>query len=151
MRIARMLLLAACTVACTVKERDQKGPEIHITLDASFQSAGDQDTTNEFRLDTDPSYTVDATITSVDGTEDDSTTFSYFSVTDYHATFAVPNVTIPEVGFTADGFDNDPTFKRDAPFVIPASAKGGKLSVHVEANDSRGLSSNVIDFTVSLN
>jgi hypothetical protein len=145
-------LLGASTAACTVNERDQKGPEIHIELQSSFEDASDQQTTNEFNLDGDPQYSVDVTITTIDGTEDTMTMFSSYEVTDYHATFAVPGVTLPDGTFTTDdSFGGDPSFTRDSPIVIPASAKGGMLTVHVDAADSRGLSANVIDFTVMLN
>lgn len=153
MRYALLALLVACpVVGCTVNERDQKGPEIHIDLQSSFENASDQQTTNEFSLDNDPQYSVDVTITTIDGTEDSMTMFSSYEVTDYHATFAVPGVTLADGTFTTnDSFGGDPSFKRDSPLVIPASAKGGKLTVHVDAADSRGLASNVIDFTVTLN
>ena len=148
MRYALLALLAACTIA----ERDQTGPTVHIDLQSSFENASDQQTTNQFSLDTDPQYSVDITITTIDGTEDNMTTTSAYEVTVYHATFAVPGVTFPDSTFTTDdSFGADPSFKRDSPLVIPASAKGQKLTVHVDANDSRGLAANTIDFTVSLN
>jgi hypothetical protein len=147
MRYALLALLAACTIP----ERDQTGPTVHIDLQSSFENASDQQTTNEFSLDGDPQYSVDVTITTLDGTEDNQSTISTFNVSDYHATFAVPGVTFPDSAFTGDNSDIDPTFMRDSPLVIPASAKGGKLTVHVDANDSRGLAANTIDFTVTLN
>ncbi|MEO8841408.1 MAG: hypothetical protein ABI591_32230 [Kofleriaceae bacterium] len=152
MRYVLFALLAACTIACTVNERDQTGPQIHIDLQSSFEDASDQQTTNEFSLDTDPQYSAAVTITTTDGTEDTMTMFSSYEVTDYHATFAVPGVTLTDSTFTADdSFGSDPSFKRDSPLVIPGSAKGQKLTVHVDASDSRGLAANVIDFTVTLN
>ena len=148
MRYALLALLAACTV----NERDQKGPEIHIDLQSSFEDATDQSTTNEFSLNGNAQYSVVVTINTIDGTETSMTSDSSYEVTNYHATFAVPNVTFPDSTYTTDnGFGSDPTFKRDTPLVIPASAKGQKLTVHVDASDSRGLASNIIDFTVTLN
>jgi len=38
-----------------------------------------------------------------------------------------------------------------APLIIPASAKGQVMTIHVDAKDGNGLSSNVIDFTANLN
>jgi hypothetical protein len=148
MRYALLALLAACTIP----ERDQTGPEVHIDLQSSFEDASDQQTTNEFSLNGATQYSVDVTINTTDGTEDNMTTLSSYEVTDYHATFAVPSVTFPDGTFTTDdSFGSDPSFKRDSPLLIPASAKGQKLTVHVDANDSRGLAANTIDFTVMLN
>ena len=148
MRYALLALLAACTIA----ERDQTGPTVHIDLQSSFENASDQQTMNEFSLNGDAQYSVDVTISTTDGHEDNMTTESSYEVTVYHATFAVPGVTFPDSSFTVDdSFGQDPSFKRDSPLVIPASAKGQKLTVHVDANDSRGLAANTIDFTVMLN
>ena len=145
-------VLLALLAACTINERDQTGPEVHIDLQSSFEDATDESTTNEFSLNGAAQYSVDVTINTTDGTEDNMTTPSSYEVTDYHATFAVPSVTFPNSTFTTDdSFGSDPSFKRDSPLVIPASAKGQKLTVHVDANDSRGLAANTIDFTVMLN
>jgi hypothetical protein len=51
---------------------------------------------------------------------------------------------------TDDPFGSDPTFTSMNPLIIPASAKGQSLKVHVDASDSRGLASNVIDFSIAL-
>jgi hypothetical protein len=37
-----------------------------------------------------------------------------------------------------------------SPLVIPASAKGQTMTIHLDGKDDNGLASNVIDFTAKL-
>ena len=146
----RVVLLVLLCGACTIKERDQKGPEIHIEMEQSFIQVGDQNPGESFMLDTDPNYSIDITITTLDGTEDDSTTLTYSRVESIHATFTVPTVTVPTVSLMPDGSDEDVTYMSTSPLVIPASAKGQTMTIHVDGKDGNGLASNVIDFTAKL-
>jgi len=145
MRIALLVLL----VGCTIPERDQAGPVIHIDLASSFQDVGDTSSMPQFSLDGDLQYSVMVTINTTAGTETKQDSESMFPVENYTATFTVPSVTFPDSPYTSDSFD-DKTFTRTNPLIIPASAKGQSLKVHVDATDSRGLASNVLDFSVAL-
>lgn len=145
----RVLLLLAL-VACTIKERDQKGPEVHIRMDQSFVQVSDQNPGEAFMLDTDPSYSIDITIDTISGEEDDSTSTTYSKVESVNATFTVPTITVPTVAYTKDDSSTDVTFMSSSPLVIPASAKGQVMTIHVDGKDGNGLASNVIDFTANL-
>ncbi|MEP6860088.1 MAG: hypothetical protein ABJE66_05675 [Deltaproteobacteria bacterium] len=144
------LVTALLLGACTIKERDQKGPEIHIEMDQRFIQVGDQNPGANFMLDTDPSYSIDITITTIDGQEDDSTTLSYSPVASIDPVFTVPTITVPNVAFTTGGSSQDVTYKSSSPLAIPASAKGQTMTIHVDGKDSNGLASNTIDFTAKL-
>jgi hypothetical protein len=146
----RVILILVLLGACTIKERDQKGPEIHIEMEQSFIQIGDQNPGESFMLDTDPNYSIDITITTIDGQEDDSTTLSYSPVTSINPVFTVPTITVPNVAFTTDGSSEDVTYISSSPLIIPASAKGQTMTIHVDGKDSNGLASNQIDFTAKL-
>ncbi|MEO6772507.1 MAG: hypothetical protein ABI467_05720 [Kofleriaceae bacterium] len=150
MRVILVLLLAACTAACSIKERDQRGPEIHIVMEQNFVQVGDQFPGEAFMLDTDPSYSIDIRIDTISGEEDDSTTLTYSSVDTIDATFTIPTISVPAVAFTKDDSSVDVTYTSSSPLVIPASAKGRVMTVHVDGKDGNGLASNVIDFTANL-
>jgi hypothetical protein len=150
MRILLFLGLAACTIACSVKERDLKGPEIHIEMEQSFIQVGDQNPGESFMLDTAPNYSIDITITTIDGEEDDSTSFSFSPVVSINPTFTVPTISVPTVAFMSDGSSGDVTYTSSSPLVIPASAKGQTMTIHVDGKDGNGLASNQIDFTAKL-
>ena len=145
----RYLLLLALA-ACTIKERDQKGPEIHITMEQSFIQVGDQNPGASFMLDTDPNYSIAITITTISGEEDDSTSTSYSPVDNINAVYTVPTITVPAVAYMKDDSSIDVTYTSSSPLVIPASAKGQTMTIHVDGKDGNGLASNVIDFTAKL-
>ena len=145
MRLALLLFV----VGCTIPERDQAGPVIHIDLQSSFVDVGDTTSMPEFSLNGDAQYSVMVTINTTAGNEMKQDSTSTFPVSNYTATFTVPSVTFPDSPYTSDEFD-DKTFTRTNPLVIPASSKGQSLKVHVDATDSRGLASNVLDFSVAL-
>lgn len=148
MRVIPLLLLLG---ACTIAERDQKGPEVHIRMDQSFAQVSDEFPGQSFELGTDPSYSIDIRIDTVAGEEDTKSTFTYSKVEAINAVFTVPNVTVPAVSYTKDDSLDNVTFMSSAPLVIPASAKGQVMTIHVDGKDGNGLSSNVIDFTANLN
>jgi len=148
MRVIPLLLLLG---ACTIAERDQKGPEIHIRMDQSFAQVSDEFPGQSFELGTDTSYSIDIRIDTVPGEEDTKSTFTYSKVEAVNAVFTVPNVTVPTVSYTKDDSLENVTFMSSAPLIIPASAKGQVMTIHVDAKDGNGLSSNVIDFTANLN
>jgi len=145
-----LLALALVLGACTIKERDQKGPEIHIEMQQSFIQIGDQNPGESFMLDTDPSYSIDISITTIAGEEDDSTSTTYSPVQSVNAVFTVPTVTVPTVSYTKDASSSDVSFMSASPLVIPASAKGQTMTIHVDGKDGNGLASNTIDFTAKL-
>jgi hypothetical protein len=144
------VILVVALAACTIKERDQKGPEVHIEMQQSFVQVSDQSPGEAFMLDTDPNYSIDIQITTVSGEEDEADSTTYSQVESIDATFTVPTITVPAVSYTEDDSSVDVTYMSSAPLVIPASAKGQKMTIHVEGKDGNGLSSNVIDFTANL-
>ena len=146
----RLVLFGLLLSACTIKERDQKGPEIHIEMEQSFIQVGDQNPGESFMLDTAPSYSIAITITTVSGEEDDSTSTTYAPVQTVNAVYTVPTITVPTVSYTKDDSSIDVSFMSTSPLVIPASAKGQTMTIHVDGKDSNGLASNVIDFTAKL-
>jgi hypothetical protein len=146
----RFVLILILVSACTIKERDQKGPEIHIAMAQSFIQVDDQTPGASFMLDTDPSYSIDITISTIDGQEDDSTSLTYAPVVSINPVFTVPTITVPSVTFTSDGSSEDVSYMSSSPLVIPASAKGQTMTIHVDGKDTNGLASNVIDFTAKL-
>ena len=146
----RLVLFSLLLSACTIKERDQKGPEIHIAMEQSFIQVSDQNPGESFMLDTDPSYSIDITITTISGEEDDSTSTTYAPVQTVNAVFTVPTVSVPAVSYTKDDSSIDVTYMSSSPLVIPASAKGQTMTIHVDGKDSNGLASNTIDFTAKL-
>jgi hypothetical protein len=150
MRHVLWVVLAASTIGCTIKERDQKGPEVHIEMEQSFVQISDTFPGESFMLDTDPNYSIDIRIDTIAGEEDDSTSTTYSAVTSIDATFTVPTITVPTVAYTKDDLSDDVTFMSSSPLVIPASAKGQVMTIHVEGTDGNGLASNVIDFTAKL-
>jgi hypothetical protein len=143
-------LLFLALAACTIKERDLKGPEIHIEMQQSFIQVGDQNPGESFMLDTDPNYSIDITITTISGEEDDSTSTTYAPVDSVNAVFTVPTITVPTVAYTKDDSSIDVSYMSSSPLVIPASAKGQTMTIHVDGKDTNGLASNVIDFTAKL-
>lgn len=143
-------LLFFALAACTIKERDLKGPEIHIEMQQSFIQVGDQNPGESFMLDTDPNYSIDITITTISGEEDDSTSTTYAPVDSVNAVFTVPTITVPTVAYTKDDSSIDVSYMSSSPLVIPASAKGQTMTIHVDGKDTNGLASNVIDFTAKL-
>jgi len=146
------LLLASCTVA----DKTDIGPTIHVVLEAFVGNATDQDTAPSLVLPTgDATYSIDVSITTAAGTTAAGTStsdgFSYSPVTTFSTSFVVGTATLPDSPdqYTNDGY-SDATYKRNTPFEIPAIDKGQKLHVHVAAADDRGLAANLVDFSVSL-
>lgn len=142
-----LLLLAACTVAA----KTEVGPTIHIDLQAAIGDATDRDTAPSLFLPSgDSNYAIDVVITTTAGTSS-SDSFAASPVNSFSTSFAVGTTALPDsqTRYTTDGY-SDPSFRRDAPLMIPASHKGEKLLVHVEAVDERGLAANLIDFAISL-
>jgi hypothetical protein len=143
-----LLLLAACTIAA----RTEDGPTIHIELQAAIGVATDQDSAPALFLPSgDSSYAIDVVIKTTAGTSS-SDSFSASPVISFSTSFAVGTTALPDSPqqYTSDGY-SDPSFRRAAPLLIPASHEGEKLHVKVEAVDERGLAANLIDFAVSLN
>jgi len=148
MRYAMLLVLL---VGCTIKERDLTGPQIHINMDQGFISVSDEfGSMPEFVLDTDPSYSIDIALSATAGEEDNGTTLAYSPVQSFNATFTIPTITVPAVDYQQQGDGDDRAWMSTAPLVIPASAKGQAMHVHVDAVDGNGLSSNVIDLDVAM-
>ncbi|HEY6040354.1 MAG TPA: hypothetical protein VIV58_38985 [Kofleriaceae bacterium] len=147
----RVLSFAILLGACTIAERDQKGPEVHIEMNQSFVQVSDQFPGESFSLGTDASYSIDIRIDTVPGEEDTKSSFTYSKVEAVNAVFTVPTVTVPTVSYTKDDSLDNVTFMSSSPLVIPASAKGQVMTIHVDGKDGNGLSSNVIDFTANLN
>ena len=146
----RIIAIAVLLAGCTIAERDQKGPEVHIEMNQSFVQVSDQFPGESFMLGTDPSYSIDIRIDTVPGEEDTKSSFTYSKVEAVNAVFTVPTVTVPDVSYTKDDSLDNVTFMSSSPLVIPASAKGQVMTVHVDAKDGNGLASNVIDFTAKL-
>jgi len=141
------LLLASCTVA----DKTDVGPTIHVDLEAIVGNATDQDTAPSLFLPSSvANYSIDVSITTSAGTST-SDSFASSPVTTFFTSFAVGTTALPDSPdqYTDDGY-RDATYKRNTPFKIPASDKGGKLHVHIEAADDRGLAANLIDFSVIL-
>jgi hypothetical protein len=65
--------------------------------------------------------------------------------------FTVPTITVPTVSYTKDDSSIDVSYMSSSPLVIPASAKGQTMTIHVDGKDTNGLASNQIDFTAKLN
>ncbi|MEO8552095.1 MAG: hypothetical protein ABI678_19090 [Kofleriaceae bacterium] len=145
-----MLLLLL--VGCTIKERDLTGPQIHINMDQGFISVSDEfGSMPEFRLDTDPSYSIDITLSASAGEEDNGTTLAYSPVKSFTATYTIPSITVPAVDYTEQADGDDRVWMSSGPLVIPGGAKGQTMHVHVDAVDGNGLASNLIDLDVAMN
>jgi hypothetical protein len=139
-----LIFLAACQVPT---DRTEVGPEIHISMSQGFESVNDESDPATLSLEGATAYTIDMiAISSSSGTDEQ---FGEYPVTSYNASITIPTTTIPDPGFTSDN-QSDPTFTRNGNISLPASAAGQKLKVHVDAVDSRGLSANVIDFSIAL-
>ncbi len=149
MRAMRCLLLLL--TSCTIADKTDRGPTIHVELEAFVGNATDQDTAPMLSLPTgDANYSIDVSITTAAGTSTGDG-FASSPVTTFSTSFAVGTTALPDSPdqYTNDGY-SDATYKRTTPFKIPASDKGQKLHVHIEAADDRGLAANLIDFSVSL-
>jgi len=137
-------LLTACPV-----DRHEVGPIVHVQLtDSSLVK--DTDTNPTLDLNGRTSYKIDMEVDVTDGTDDNGTMMNTFQSTAMMATATVPGVTIADSAFTPHDILDEIDYNRDAQLVIPASAMGSMLAIHAEAMDSRGLHSNVLDFTVAL-
>lgn len=148
LRYGLLILLAACTI----KERDLTGPQIHINMDQGFISVSDEfGSMPEFRLGTDPSYSISVTLSASAGEEDNGTMLTYSPVTSFEATYVIPTLTLPAVDYDEQGDGDDRVWMSRSPLDVPASAKGQLMHVHVAAEDGNGLSSNVIDLDVAMN
>jgi len=143
----RYVLLVA-VVACTLPDRGETGPTIGVRLESGFSSVSDMQSSPSFTLGTDTQYSATVRISASQGTDSDFT--HGYPVTDFTATFAVPNVTVPDSTYDTTASLDDRTFDRKDPLIIPATAKGQNLTVHIDAVDSRGLAANVIDFAIAL-
>jgi hypothetical protein len=62
-------VLFALLVGCTIPERDQAGPVIHIDLQSSFLDVGDTTSMPELDLNGDSQYSVMVSITTQAGNE----------------------------------------------------------------------------------
>lgn len=146
------LLLLVVLSGCTIKERDLTGPVIHINMDQGFVNVSDEfGSMPEFILDSDPSYSIDITLSASAGEEDNGTTLSYSPVQSFHATFALTSMTLPDVSFDEQADGDDRVWMSSSPLDIPASAKGQTMHVHVDAQDGNGLASNIIELDVGMN
>lgn len=137
--------------ACTIAARTEVGPTVHIELRAAIGDVTDQDSAPSLFLPSgDSSYAIDVVITTAAGTSS-SESFSASPVSRFSTSFTIGTMALPDSPhqYTSDGY-SDPSFRRDAPLMIPASHKGERLHVQVEAVDERGLAANLIDFAVSL-
>ena len=159
MRTARWSLLlmttlpltVAATTGCTGVEVTHTGPRITATLENSFYETTSDSSQPSLGHETNATtYSIDVTVTSQDGTEYNQVDTTAHPVTTVVATFAVPGTPIGDSTFDAMEAYGGDDFTRHDPIVIPATAEGQQLAVHIVAEDDDGLSSNVLDFQVLL-
>jgi hypothetical protein len=148
MRTALGMIAGVVLAGCPV-DRHEVGPVVHVQL-TTFTTVSDTDTNPMIALDGQTSYSIDMEVDVAAGTDDDGMTMNTFLSASMTATATVPGVTIADSPFTPHDLFDETDYNRKDPLVIPASAMGRTLSIHAEAMDSRGLRSNVLDFTVAL-
>ena len=148
------LLAVLALAGCPSDDIEVTPPEVHITLETPYSATSDRALFPSLsRNSIEPQYTVNVAIDTLSGSVDNRTTDEYtlYLVKSFTATFEVPGVAIPDSEYTTIGTGEiSRTYARRDPIVIPASAMGQKLSVHVEAADEHGTPANVLDFTVLL-
>ncbi len=149
--IVVVVAVVALVAACSVADKTEQGPTIHVVLMGDLGEVTDQDTAPSlFLLSGHTQYSVDVSITTAAGSST-SDEFANYRVDSFATSFAVGATPIADdpSNYTNDGY-TDASYTRTAPLLIPASSKGQSLRIHVDATDTRGLASNPVDFSVDL-
>ena len=145
------LWLIACA-GCSIADRDYTGATIELQLtNNDFDTVLDTTSEPSFELGTsDVQYSIVVEIFTRQGEFSTKSTFDSSEITSVATAFSLAGTTLPEPSYDFDGEQLDPKFTSKEPLVIPATAKGGVLTVHASGTDSNGLASNVIDMQIAL-
>ncbi|HEY0252789.1 MAG TPA: hypothetical protein VGC41_14740, partial [Kofleriaceae bacterium] len=146
------LVCVLLVAGCTVKEKTETGPVIHIDLEAFVGSVTDTTDPKIFTLlSNEDEYRIDVSIQSTAGQSlTDGNSFpDYHELKTFDATFTVPGVTFPAPIWRSDNY-TDATFTLTEPLHIPAANQGKALAVHVAGVDDSGLASNALEFSIAL-
>jgi len=147
MKYVLLLLLAGCLV----EEKDY-GPTAHVSLSCGFTSARDQDENPYLQADdTTHQFPISIEIDVTPGTEvvRNSTSDTYYPVTAIDAAIGSTHLTYDDFDDTGDGSYSQILMSK-APVTLPASAAGTNLDVSFDLQDSRGLHTNTLAFSVEL-
>ena len=80
----------------------------------------------------------------------DGSKYSHPDVTKASATIQLAGSSLPAITLDVDTTQGEWTYTSHDTITVPSSSKGQKLTVHADAHDANGLSSNLVDFMCSL-
>ena len=150
----RYILIALALGACVrpPNEKTQDGPTITVKLKppSGFGATSD-DSSPYLSLGTGAtSYTFQFIITTNRGETYDGNKYTHPDVTKASGTVQLAGANIPAIMLDVDTTQSEWTYTGHDMISVPSSFKGQKLTVHGDAHDANGLSSNLVDFMVSL-
>lgn len=154
-----ILTFAAVLAACAGKKTTETGPKLSARVSCNFDSFTTQDlgadALKTCDVDTDKGYAIDIEIDTDDGTQKDdpapSTTEPTFPAQALTVTVTVNGQPVsPAPTFTpTSSFES--TENKSNTITLPATSKGQSVAIHAQTQDSRGLKSNPVDITFTLN
>ena len=144
-------LLLIPLVGCIAPESLDTGAEVTVrVLPVSGSSFTSESTNPSITLrTTETSYMLTYDIEFTPGEREQDSMFDRFDVTRVESTAAVPDVTIPMLVFEKES-EFSRTFEGKTTIVLPATAKSKAMTITARGFDSRGLSSNLVQFDVAL-
>lgn len=150
----RYVGIALALTAC-VKPPDEKtqvGPTIDVELKPPTGfGASSSESSPYLSLGTGATaYTFKVIVGTNRGETYDGSKYTHPDVTKVSATVQLAGANIPAITLDVDMTQSEWTYTSHDLISVPSSFKGQKLTVHADAHDTAGLSSNLIDFMCAL-
>ena len=150
----RRYVLITLTLAACVRppnEKTQYGPTIDVELRPPNTSFGATESSPYLSLPTGATaYTFKVIVTTMKGETYDGSKSTHPNVTMASAAVQLAGANIPPITLDVDMTQSEWTYTSHDMLSVPSSFKGQKLTVHGDAKDANGLSSNLVDFMCTL-
>lgn len=148
----RYILLSLALGACVrpPNEKTQYGPTIDVALKIPSGSEATESSPVLFLSTGATAYTFKVIVTTTKGETYDGSKYTHPDVTMASAAVQLAGANIPAITLDVDTTQSEWTYTSHDMISVPSSFKGQKLTVHGDAKDANGLSSNLVDFMCTL-
>ena len=151
MKRVMLMLLALGACVRPPNDKTQYGPTIDVELKPPNTSFGATESSPYLSLGTGATaYTFKVIVTTMKGETYDGSKYTHPNVTMASAVVQLAGANIPAITLDVDMTQTEWTYTSHDMISVPSSFKGQKLTVHGDAKDANGLSSNLVDFMCNL-